>query len=329
MKSIARFLRFEYLAFALMLTQIGAASVTTALPRSVVLGLLAASSAFHVYICLLNDLIDLPLDRTNPGRKNYPLVKGTIQPWQAWLMTLAMLPLIVWITLGLGGSAVSFAAMAVTLGMMTIYDVWGKRTRVPLLIDLVQGIGFAAMVVFGAGAVGAVNVSTWLLFAWVVVYMMLANFLGGLRDIQEDRQFGAYTTPISFGITLDETGFTFARRDARYAGALQVAMVVLALAIALQNGPGYGPLGQTVLVVVLLVLGLVAVVLHLALFEVARRDPRGVKRIGPLQLAVSVSLVLVPLFGCTHGWLFALVCAAFYAPSGKLVLRWLRARAGA
>lgn len=320
MKDLARFLRFEYLAFALMLTQIGAASAAASVPVEAIVGLLAASTAFHVYISLLNDLIDLPLDRTNPGRRNYPLVKGTIRPWQAWLVTLAMLPLLVGLTLRLGGGAVSFTAMAVTLAMMTIYDVWGKRTRAPLVIDLVQGIGFAALVLFGAGAVGPVSPSTWLLFLWVVVWMMLANFLGGLRDLKEDHRFGAFTTPMQLGVTLDGAGFGFTRRAPRYACALQLVMTALALAVVALNGPGHGTLALLAVAAVVATLGLAAVALLVALFTAARRDLRAMKRLGSLQLSVSLTVVLVQFFACAHGWLFASMCAALYGPSLRSLL---------
>lgn len=324
MKDILRFLRFEYLAFALLLPQIGAASAAASVTATHIAGLVAASLAFHIYISLLNDLIDLPLDRTNPGRKNYPLVKGTIKPWQAWIVTVTMIPSLIGLTVWSGGSAAAFGAMSVTVGLMTIYDVWGKKTRVPPLIDLIQGVGFGAMALFGADIAGEVNALSWLLFAWIVAWMVLANFLGGMRDLREDHRFGVCTTPILFGMKHEGERLAIPRWVPGYTYALQGAMTALALMMLLSDGLGHGTVLRAVLIAVTMVMGGVALFLLATLFGVARYDLAAMKKVGSLQLSVSLSAILVLFFGRPHGWLFASLFGLLYVPSFKFRFAWIK-----
>ena len=61
--------------------------------------------------------------------------------------------------LGLGIAALhapdrSVVVLAVAYLTMAVYDVWGKRSAVPVLTDLVQGLSWAALLWWGASATG-------------------------------------------------------------------------------------------------------------------------------------------------------------------------------
>ena len=87
------------------------------------------------------------------------------------------------------------------------YDLWGKRMPIPVLPDLVQGIGFAALLVAGAQWAGGGTSVTWLIATYVVVYIVQINAVhGGLRDLLNDVAHGARTTPILLGCTADPDG---------------------------------------------------------------------------------------------------------------------------
>src|SRR4026208_908677 len=86
------FLRFEYLSVAVIFPLLGSATATEPLNGFHLLGILSGAIAFHIYVSLFNDIIDLPLDRTNPARAAYPLVSGRISSNTALVITLIQIP---------------------------------------------------------------------------------------------------------------------------------------------------------------------------------------------------------------------------------------------
>jgi len=194
------FLRFEYLSVAVIFPLIGSATSTTQLTGFQLLGILGGAFAFHIYVSLLNDIIDLPLDRTNLARADYPLVSGRISLSTALFITLIQIPIAAVIIYWQSGSTTAYFAMALALGMMTIYNIWGKRSSFPPAIDVIQGIGFSSLALFGAALTGGLTPLSWLTFTLGVLWMMIINLLGGLRDLHSDLAFGVNTTPIYFGM---------------------------------------------------------------------------------------------------------------------------------
>ena len=80
---VARFARLSVSGFSLALPLVGAAAVSAALTPLQVAGLVAVGLAFHVFGYVSNDVIDLPIDRTQPLRHADPLVRGAIGRRQA------------------------------------------------------------------------------------------------------------------------------------------------------------------------------------------------------------------------------------------------------
>src|SRR5687768_11055343 len=194
------FLRFEYLSVAIIFPLLGAATATEPLDAFRLLGILVVAIAFHIYVSLLNDIIDLPLDRTNPARAHYPLVSGAISTTTALTITLLQIPLAAAVIYWQSGPLDAYLSMAVAFGMMTIYNIWGKRSPVPPIIDVIQGIGFSSLTLYGAALTGGLTPLSWLAFTLGVLWMVIINLLGGLRDLHSDQAFGVNTTPIYFGM---------------------------------------------------------------------------------------------------------------------------------
>ncbi|GAB4211349.1 MAG: hypothetical protein OHK0022_45770 [Roseiflexaceae bacterium] len=198
---VYRFIRVSALGATAILPLLGAASVTPQPPLGLLAGLLLAALLFHCYAYVLNDVIDLPLDRREPQRATFPLVRGLVRPGQALVFALAQIPLLFGLTAWLGGGALAYGALAAALLLMAAYNLWGKSTPFPPLIDLAQGLGWAALIVYGAAlAPGAPTRLTGLLVAFEVLFIMLINGVHGpLRDLANDLRCGARTTAILFG----------------------------------------------------------------------------------------------------------------------------------
>lgn len=197
---VYRFIRFSALGATAILPLLGAASVTPRVGARLLLGLLAAALLFHCFAYVLNDVIDLPIDRREPQRATFPLVRGLVSPAQALAFALAQVPLAFALTAGLGGGRLAYGALALACALMTVYNLWGKRGPFPPLTDLVQGLGWAALLVYGAALAGRPTPLTAALAAFEVVFILLINGVHGpLRDLANDLRCGARTTAILLG----------------------------------------------------------------------------------------------------------------------------------
>ena len=251
------FVRFPAFSFTAMLPLLGAATVAPQLTGHQALGLVGVAFAFHSFSFVLNDVIDLPVDRTQSLRSEAPLVRGAIRPWQALVFALFQAPLALVITVWLDGEGWSYVALGAAFSLMAVYNLWGKRTIVPLLTDVAQGVAWAALVVYGASLTsGHLTSLTLNLFAFVVVYIILINGVhGSLRDLANDLKWGMRSTAILLGARpRNATQLVIPQRLVLYALALQALLVGLLLLPLIQNHFGYTPTAWAITLAAILLL---------------------------------------------------------------------------
>lgn len=310
-RSVVLFLRFEYLVFALLLPLYGAFTVTQALTPGLFLSLLAGAFLFHVYVSVLNDVVDLELDRTRPDRADYPLVRGAISRSRALSIALICVPLVYGLTYFLNGGIWAYIALSTGIVMMGIYDLWGKKTRAPLVIDIVQGAGFAAMTVYGADIVGEPTRLTAVVFGAVVLWMMNTNLYAGFRDLKTDTDYGLYTSPIMLGAIQDGNRLIIPRRAIYYSLWVQAALFALAFLALGWNDFGYGPAVQSTLAAITGVLALIAGAMTWAFYHVAGTDYDDMYHIARMIYATTGGAWLVLFFPLLNGWLIAFIVCVF------------------
>jgi 4-hydroxybenzoate polyprenyltransferase len=331
LNDVKLFTRFEYMTFAALLPLIGASSVSTKLSGEQVLGLIAAAVSFHLYVSLLNDVADLSLDRINPQRADYPLVRGAVTPSQALVVVFAQIPIAAALTVWLRGSVWAYVAFTLGIGLMTIYDLFGKRLPFPPLVDVVQGVGFAAMTLYGAAIAGDPTRLTWIAFLLIVVWMTLTNLIGGLRDLNTDSQFGVSTTPIFLGARSRGTGLDVPTGMAVYGHAVLVTLIGIEVLALVYNDFGYTRAIQVALMALILLLGSVAVFLLAALFKAAAGGRGLMSAVMGLQLGCS-ALTVLSLFALhVDVWLLLVIAVIFLCSFGDfsprpLVEYWRRTR---
>jgi 4-hydroxybenzoate polyprenyltransferase len=259
------FTRFSAFGATAALPLLGAALSRRQLSPPHPIQLLGIAAAFHVFAYVDNDLCDLELDRSQPLRSFYPLVRGAISPATARVVSLGALaaafllderlrwqgavvgpkqspeeradPLITSscecfaptsITPQASGPWVIQTQRAASLlalagACIAIYNRYGKRCAFPPLTDAVQGLGWAALIAYGAG--GTLDRPIALLMLHEVLLILLVNGVHGpLRDLANDAANGARTTALWFGARTTPSG------------ALQMPPRLLAYALLLQLG---------------------------------------------------------------------------------------------
>lgn len=258
-----RFIHISTLAFSVILPLLGAASVTRALSIKTLALLLAVAVAFHLFAYLFNDLVDIHIDRTQPLRQTDLLVSGAISPKLVLAIALTPIPLSISLTALASGDAGAYAFLALAYSGLALYNLVGKRCAIPILTDLVQGIGWSGLVYYGALIGGhRIGWSTIELAVEVTVFVAFINGVhASLRDVSNDFAHNAKTTPLLFGVRPD-MGRTILipLRFLFYALALQAMFVGILGALLLNVTSGYSILAQlhiAVIITAIIVLSLV------------------------------------------------------------------------
>ena len=196
-----RFVRTAYFGFTVMLVVLGAGLAVDEIGGRLLLGLLLSAACFQVYSYVLNDVIDLPVDASQPRRASDPLVRGLsgegLSRRSGLVIALLPLPLAALVTLWLGGNAEAWLCLGAAYLGLGQYNLWGKRFAAPPLTDFVQGCGWAALALYGA-RIAAPDLA-WpllidrmlpLLALTVGLIVLITGVHGGLRDLVNDLRQG-------------------------------------------------------------------------------------------------------------------------------------------
>jgi 4-hydroxybenzoate polyprenyltransferase len=237
-----QFIRFPAFAFSAMLPLLGAATISPTLAGRQIIGLIGVAFAFHNFGYVLNDIRDLPIDRSQPSRTESPLVQGIIRPGQALFFVLLQLPLAFALTWWSGGGRLAYLCLGLGFVLSAFYDLWGKRLPFPPLADLLQGFGWAALLLVGSAVL--TNQFTHLTIAlamFIVFYIVLINGVhGSVRDLANDMKFGLYTTAMLLGARPgDDAQLIIPKRLIIYAYTLQVLLLALLFLPLMRNDFGY------------------------------------------------------------------------------------------
>jgi len=329
----ASFVRFSALGGTLILPLLGAASTGSRLPSRDLVAMLVAATSFHLFAYVLNDVVDLPIDCTEPRRSVSPLVTGAVRPGQALAFALAQVPVAGAIAARASWRPEAPIGLSLAFALLAVYNVFGKRCRVPPSTDLIQGVGWAALLLFGAGVGGRSTAATWLVAAFVTVFIVMANGVhGALRDLPNDHRCGVRSTAIWMGASARPTGgLCVPRRLLTYVWGLHGLLLGVLLVPLAAGIPRYPAATRVWTAGGLVVMGAVTSAL---LFATSRgvEDPATFRSAGTLHLVLCLATPAIFLAAGMDRWLLALIVGVFLVPlltHGWLPdsLRWAARRA--
>jgi 4-hydroxybenzoate polyprenyltransferase len=310
LRRVSDFGRLTAAGLGLSSAVIGYASAGEPMRGRSLVGLLVVALCFHVTAFALNDIFDLDIDRTNPERAHSPLVAGVVTVPVAAAIIAVVAAGSVAADLAFFGDAArrDTVAALVVLGAgylcLALYDIYTKRFPWPVLTDVVQGLGWAALVYYGALRAGAVTPATTLGAAFVFCFVVLVNGVhGGLRDLDNDLAHGSLTTATHLGARRAGTAVLVPARLRRYGMSLQLAMGVLAVVPAQPARLGWYAAGAGFTVLALL--------LCWQAFRAAH-DAVRFKHLGATHILVCYVPVMC-MAAATGGWPYGLAALAVMA----------------
>lgn len=322
--AVHRFTRFGAAGFTLLLPLLGAVAAGGDVSFSNAWKLLPPAAAFHLFAYVLNDVCDLPIDRTSPSRARFPLVQEKIRPQTALLFALAQMPLAFLAATGLGSGTSPRLLLLAAFILMAAYNVWGKVCPLPPLTDALQGLSWAALAAWGGQTQQAQpTLLLFLLCGSIVTFILLINGVhGALHDLENDLRHRARTTALFLGASIKGNYIFPGHWLPRYAVSLQMIVMLLAAA-AIYRAPGQeSSHGRLINIVALMALGCVCLRQSTILFARAFRSSM-IERVGMWHLVCSHALLILPYTLLMTSSVLILSAAAFTVP---LLAMWIRQR---
>ena len=313
LQTVAQLCRLSVVGVTLLIIALGICTGAVPAPAfDMVMEALGVGLLAHVFIYVLNNVIDLPIDRTDPRRQTTPLVSGRIGADVAWALVIAAGTSALLAAALVKSEAAPYFIAAMTL--LAVYDVFGKRLAVPFAMDVIQGLGWAALVLWGADLVGGPTRATFALVVYVTVYIAFVNAVhGGLRDLENDRRHGARTTPILLGATRGPDGCVGVPPILiRYARCSQLALVACAVGSVLVLGEY--PIAARV--VVASFAGFVSAIGYVILRGALNGDTTSKKSLsrGTIHIILQLAVALVLVLDRAPWWLVAVALVTYLVP---------------
>lgn len=266
--SVKQFIHLRRFAFSVFLPLMGAGTAAGQATPAQILLIIVTAFQFHIFTYVLNDVIDLPVDRLMAKRATHPLVRGRISSKTALMVALIQTPLIL-VELWLAESSpYALSALFAAILCMAIYDIWGKRNRFPPVTDLIQALSWGSLTLYGAWIVGNPGFLTFVLAAIFVLFILLMNgVFEGVIDIEADSAAGLKTTAMVFGVKPRGEGeppfIPFSLLI--YCIVLEALLSALNLTPLIRNDFGYTGYVRAIIFVIVIILNISIVFLSIQL----------------------------------------------------------------
>ena len=320
MSSIKNTIR-EYLS--LLRIQTGAATAFTPLVGGLIMGqrdvlhlavLFIIGLFYHIFGFVLNEYVDVEVDKKSVDLKRKPLVSGSINKNQAlFIVVISILcsyALIVFFYRSI--YPISFFSLALLLG--GLYDLYGKRIAG---MDFVLAGGFFFICLVGASTISTdFNVLVYLICLIYFFQILFNNAVeGGLKDVDYDGIGSAKTLAQFMGVNVNLGVLQITKSFAGFAYVLRV--VFLGLLVFLGSQPqldiwSYKHGFQMIIITFLAVISLGTLSRFLKSMKFDRSRLKKLYSLHEMTSFFMVILVLSPLFDLLITVFLLLLPAVWY-----------------
>jgi len=294
-----RLLRFHAGALIASLSLIGAL-VMGQRDHSLLLVIFTVGFLYHVYGYVLNDYMDLEVDKQSSDLKRKPLVSGIIPKQHAFIIA---------ISAGIGTYVITliffpylFTILILTVAILLggIYDCFGKK--MPGFSDFIMAGSITFSFLFGASTVPAaftmVTILVGLLIYFFVVYANAVE--GGLKDVDHDYLGGAKTLATVMGVKVKNGRLLLTKKFAIFSYGIEIISFALILLLAVQpeiNLFDKSEYWKLIIVILLIIVSLISTVKFLSLKKFDR--PLMKKLFGVINSSSGalIIIMILPIIG--------------------------------
>lgn len=225
--------------------------------------LLIIGIIYHIYGFVLNEYIDVQVDKKSKDLHDKPLVSGSIPIAHAKFIVIFSSAASCIITIIFFKEVLSILFLLIAIILGGVYDVYGKKI---VGSDFVLGAGFFFLCIFGA--------STYTSNFTIIIYLVgFAYFFhivfnnaveGGLKDVDHDFLAGAKTTATRLGVKVKEKRLIVTRAFQGF--SVTMTIIFLALVFLILYFQDFNFLSGKYLLQIIIVLVL-TLILFISLFK--------------------------------------------------------------
>lgn len=231
--------RMGMLPLSLSVPIIGALSLQQTPSFIDLLALAGIGISAHIFGFIVNDLMDVALDKQNPFRQRSPLVRGEVKIWQAWVFVLIQLPISYLLYVGvLNGQTGGLVWLGLSVSLSVIYNLFSKWRWLPrLLAEIALASSITLLGISGAWVYQQVlPTEVWLYCGTLGLILLSVNSVpSGLKDIQFDKMFGARSFVLSLGVEVSRDGIlSLPRMLTVYLVVIQACILCFVVLLAIQ-----------------------------------------------------------------------------------------------
>ncbi|MEA2053983.1 MAG: UbiA prenyltransferase family protein [Candidatus Thermoplasmatota archaeon] len=159
----------------------------------------------HVYGFVVNDILDLKVDKLSAELGDRPLVSGKISGRGAWIFAITSMVLSFIIAAFLSFHYYSFfpafPILVLSALSITIYDLISKKYPA---MDVFVGAGIFLLILYGASSIGNLTKLAWIVCGLGTIQVLFMQFIaGGLKDAENDYMAKANTLAIKMGVRVE------------------------------------------------------------------------------------------------------------------------------
>ena len=210
----------------------------------------------HIFEFVLNEYIDLEVDKRSPDLSEKPLVKGTISPGAALGVVFGSMIIVYILTFIYFFSIWSLILLTLAFEFGAIYDIHGKRFAGS---DFTLALWIFFFCLFGASTVSLEFTGLLYLIAGLGFLQIVFNnaIEGGLKDSDHDAAAGAKTLAGALGVKVKlnrikiPVAFKFAAYSIKGGHIFLIILIILIGTVQLNN---YYDIFQIFLIVILIFL---------------------------------------------------------------------------
>lgn len=261
----------------------------------------------HIYIFVLNEYIDVDVDRLSTDLQEKPLVKGSVSMNGALAVIIVALVLAYILTLLLFLKFWAIIALTLAFVFGSIYDIYGKKFPGS---DFVLALWIFWFCIFGASIVGIANPFELPALIYIVAGLGFMQIVfnnaveGGLKDVDHDHLGGAKTLATVLGAKVKRNKLLCSPQFKGFTWGLKIVHVGLLLTLFLIPDLDFWSYETLYIraVIIVLIVFLIAVVFYTTykFLNIGKFDRSKLKRIfsiHEISTYFPVPIILIPLIG--------------------------------
>lgn len=218
----------------------------------------------HIYGFVLNEYMDIDVDKKSEDLKKKPLISGIIPKKHALFIALSSCICASIITIYFFRFILPILFLLLAIFLCEIYDFFGKKI---IGLDFVLGLGFFFICLMGASTV-TYNFTT-LTYIVCSVYFMHISFNnsveGGLKDVDHDHLAGAKTLALKMKVFVKNRNLIVTKKFIAFSFILKFIFILLIILLCIQPEINFFDYKKNIIQLILIIS--LSIVIFLTLYK--------------------------------------------------------------